>query len=641
MSMQNNFKAARSGACAASAVLLLLLFSTSSLAEPVAAPEDLGSVVVTGTRIPTALKHLGSSVTVLTAAEIRAHQWRSLPEALKNVPGVDVVQSGGPGGLTSVFIRGANSNQTKVLIDGVVANDPSANGGFEFGQILMSDVKRVEVLRGPQSSLYGSDAIGGVINIITKKGNGPAQVNARIEGGSIDTFNQSAGVRGSGSRVHYRFNVAHYHSGNTPVTPLNLLPPGHKRQNDSYDNTTLSTRLGVDTSANTALDFGVRYNRSKLDFTSNLAANAQSAQADHDLYAFGGFHFTLLDGTFKNRVRVAYTRHRRRVQAPGTIFGPTPPNYNRGGRTKYGWEGNLALARGQTLVMGLEAYTERLTDSPVSAHNGDKAAFAEIQSHLSQDLIVAASARYDHDDLFGGKATWRVAPSYTVRATGTHLKASYGTGFKAPTLTDLYVSYPAFNFFANPDLQPEESRGYDLGFDQPLANDHVRFGVTWFHNSITNLVVTNATGTSLANIGRAKTRGIESFIAIAPSDAFTLKATYTRTIAEDDATGQQLRRRPKNKAHLDATWHPTERLSLSTTLLYVGSWIDANRDASILRLEAHPYFLVGLGAHYRIGDGFTLFARVTNLFNRQYEHPVGFLHPGRGAYAGVRYHFGG
>jgi vitamin B12 transporter len=641
--MQYCSRVARSGGQAVSAVFLLLflLWPALAFADPGAAPADLGSMVVTSTRVPTRIKNLGSSLTVITADDIRAHQWRTLPQALKSVPGLDVVQSGGPGGLTSVFIRGANSNQTKVLIDGVVANDPSANGGFEFGQILLADIKRVEVLRGPESSLYGSDAIGGVINIITKKGNGPTKVDARVEGGSFDTFNQSAGVRGSDERVHYRFNVAHYHSGNTPVTPLNLLPPGHERQDDAYDNTTLSTRLGVDTSDTTELDFGVRYNRSKLDFTSNLAAGAQSVQADHDLYAFGGFHFTLLDGSFKNRIRAAFARHRRRIQSPATAFGPTPPVYNRGSRAQYSWQGKLALTPGQKLVLGLDAHSDWLDDSPISARNSDKAAYAEIQSHLTRRLIIAASARYDHNDLFGGKSTGRLAGSYTVATSGTHLKASYGTGFKAPSLTDLFVSYPAFNFFANPDLQPEESTGYDIGFEQPLSNDDIRFGVTWFHNDIKNLIVTNAKGTSLANIGRAKTHGVESFLEIAPSDAFQLKLAYTYTVAENALTGRQLRRRPKNKATLDATWRPTSRLSVATTFLYVGSWIDANRDASILRLKAHPYFLVGIAAHYRLGSAFTLFARVNNLFDRQYQQPVGFLHPGRGVYAGVRFHFGG
>src|ERR1700674_4045767 len=202
-------------------------------------------IVVSATRIETPVNEIGSSVTIITDEEIARNQRRSLPDVLQTVPGLNVVQTGGPGGKTSVFMRGSNSNHTKVLIDGVDANDPSQDGVFDFGQVLTADIAQVEVLRGPQSSLYGSDALGGVINIETKKGEGPPRFTGMLEGGSFDTFNQSASASGSISRFNYSFNVAHFLVDDTPVTPLDLLPPGRKRINDSYENTTLSTRMGA------------------------------------------------------------------------------------------------------------------------------------------------------------------------------------------------------------------------------------------------------------------------------------------------------------------------------------------------------------------------------------------------------------
>ena len=198
-------------------------------------------IVVSATLIETPINEIGSTVTVVTGKEIERDQKRTLPDVLRTVPGLNIVQTGGPGGKTSVFMRGSNSNHTKVIIDGIDANDPSQDGVFDFGQVLTSDIERVEVLRGPQSSLYGSDSIGGVINIVTKSGEGPAQFTGQLEAGSFDTFNQSAGVRGSVSRFRYSFNVAHFLVDDTPVTPLDLLPPGRKRINDSYENLTLST----------------------------------------------------------------------------------------------------------------------------------------------------------------------------------------------------------------------------------------------------------------------------------------------------------------------------------------------------------------------------------------------------------------
>src|ERR1700682_4733102 len=174
--------------------------ASSALSNSEAETEE---IVVSATRIETPISEIGSSVTLISAEEIERNQRRTLPDVLQTVPGLNIVQTGGPGGKTSLFMRGSNSNHTKVLIDGIDANDPSQDGVFDFGQVLTSDIERVEVLRGPQSSLYGSDAIGGVVNIVTKKGGGPPQFTGRLEGGSFETFNQSASVRGSVCGVRF------------------------------------------------------------------------------------------------------------------------------------------------------------------------------------------------------------------------------------------------------------------------------------------------------------------------------------------------------------------------------------------------------------------------------------------------------
>ena len=204
-------------------------------------------MVTSPTTIPTPIGQIGSSVTVITAQDIERNEWRTVPDALSTVPGLNVVQTGGPGGFTSVFIRGTNQNHVKVLIDGIDVSDPSsANRTFDFGHLLTADIERIEVLRGPQSGLYGSEAIGGVISITTKKGEGPAKVTGMAEAGSFGTFNQSASLSGSDGRFNYSFNAAHMRVESTPVTPLELLPPGRRRNNDTYNNWTYSSRLGYD-----------------------------------------------------------------------------------------------------------------------------------------------------------------------------------------------------------------------------------------------------------------------------------------------------------------------------------------------------------------------------------------------------------
>ncbi|HEY0342404.1 MAG TPA: TonB-dependent receptor plug domain-containing protein, partial [Steroidobacteraceae bacterium] len=227
-------------------------------------------VVTTATRVPTPEAEVASSITVITADDIAAKQNQTLPDVLQDVPGLNIVQAGGPGAQASIFMRGTNSNHTKVLVDGIDVSDPSnPSDTFDFGQFPAQDIERVEVLRGPQSGLYGSDAIGGVINIITKSGSGPAQWNASAQGGSFDTFNQTAGVSGSTSQFHYTASLQHLRSGETPVTPSDLLPPGMSRIDDYYDNVTGSTKLGFDVTDHLDLGLVARYTDTHLRTTGN------------------------------------------------------------------------------------------------------------------------------------------------------------------------------------------------------------------------------------------------------------------------------------------------------------------------------------------------------------------------------------
>ncbi len=616
-----------------------------ALASPSPASET-EEIVVSATRIETPIDEIGSSVTVITDGEIARNQQRTLPDVLQTVPGLNIVQTGGPGGRTSVFLRGSNSNQTKVIIDGIDVNDPSQDGAFDFGQVLTSDLSRVEVLRGPLSSLYGSDALGGVINLVTKKGEGPPSFTGSLEGGSFETFNQTASASGSISRFNYSFNVAHFLADSTPVTPLDLLPAGRKRINDSYENTTLSTKLGYDFTDDFGIDAVARYTNSDLLFTSDdfsvfpsVPAADQSDQGIEQVFTRGAAHLSLFDGAFKNSAGLAYTYYNTEIQAPDTGFGVLPPNLNRGDRLKFNWLGTIALAQRYTLLLGVEDQNDRLLESPISAENANAAGFAELQTEIAHDLFAAASVRYDADERFGGKTTGRIAPAYIVPKIGTKLKASYGTGFKAPSLTQLFVSFPAFNFFANPDLKPEESEGYDIGFEQPLFDEHVRFGATYFHNEITNLILPNETFTTLVNIGKATSQGVEAFVSYSLTDRFEVRADYTYTDSTDDTTGLELLRRPKNRASLSANWRPLPRLSLSTTMVYVGSQVDGNRSFSITRLKTDPYFVANLAAEYETGQYVTVFARATNLFDERYQDPTGFQRPGFGFFAGVRVNF--
>lgn len=626
---------------AASALALVIL----SLAEmrPARAqdapPTVLPETVVTATRLPTPASEVASSVTVITSQDIERKQQRTLSDVLQDVPGLNVIQSGGPGGTTSVFMRGANPNGTKVLIDGIDVSDPSSGQGtFNFEHLLTSDIDRVEVLRGPQSGLYGANSIGGVINVISRKGAGPAQFRGALEGGSFGTFNQNAAVGGSLSRFSYDFDVAHFHSDDTPVTPANLVPLGRSSKGDSYDNTTVSTRLGAGLTDNFDVGLVARYIDTKLNFTSDDFVGPESLRSQEDkqqLYTRGTAHLLLFDGRFEQTLGVAYSDFHQKDLDPNTA--PTSVSLFRGDRAKIDWLGNITLAPAQILSLGAEHQLDQVDSSgPFTAQMTNDAGFLQLQSGFGERFFDTVSLRLDDNDRFGSKPTFRVAPAFLIPETDTKLKGSVGTGFNPPTLAELFQDFPAFGFFANPNLKPETSLGYDAGFEQGVFQKRVQFGATYFHNDIDNLITFNDTGTTLINVGKATTYGVESFVSYRPWDAMTLRGDYTFTIARDDILDEPLLRRPKHKASLNATWQTTQAATVSATLLYVGPWRDVNRAGTVSSLTANGYTTVNLAGSYDLGRGVTAFARIANLLDRRYQDPLGFERPGFGVFAGVR-----
>ncbi len=604
------------------------------------APVALQTIVVSPTTVPTRANAVASSVTVVTAEEIERDQRRTVADILQTVPGLNVVQAGGVGGQTSVFMRGTNSNHVKVLIDGIDISDPShPTGAFDFGHLLASDIEQIEVLRGPQSGLYGSDAIGGVIVIRTKRGEGPMRVTGTVEAGSSKTFNQYASVSGGNERFDYAFNVAHVRSDALDVTPPELVPPGRPIVPNAYNNWTLSTNLGAQITETLSARLIARYTDASLhvigdDFSlyPSPPAVIPTVQLNNQFFVRGEADWLTLGGQLDNTFGVAYSNLWISADEPD-YFGPSPATITRGDRVKGDWRGVYALGNGQSLIGGLEIQNERLWTDTTTAENGSGGSFLEYQADLANGFFLAANARYDINERFGGHATWRVAPGYTIPGTGTILRASYGTGFKAPTLSHLYVDFPAYNFFANPNLQPETSRGYDIGVEQPFFDGRLRVGATWFHNDIDNLITGNAT--TYVNVGHATTEGVEAFAALQLGEDWSVRGDYTYTWAVDADTGLELLRRPRHKGSVTVAWTPAAGLTLSSTVLAVGSWIDGNRDFSIPRLTAPGYTIVNLAARYDMGEHATVFGRVDNLFDATYQDPTGFLRPGRSFYAGL------
>jgi vitamin B12 transporter len=600
---------------------------------------DTAPTVVSPTAIVTPTNEVASSITAVTAQDIATQQYRTAPDVLNTVPGLNVVQTGGPGGQTSVFIRGTNSNHTKVLIDGIDVSDPSTpNNAFDFAHLLTYDVQQVEVLRGPQSGLYGSDAIGGVISIITQKGDGPARWTASNEAGSFGTFNQSIGVSGSQDNFNYAFSVAHLHASDVPVTPLQILPPGQQANGNNYDNMTYSAKTGLDLSDSLTWNSVLRYTESTLLFTGDGNVNpgfpdpSQSTQSVHQFYGREEAVWSLLDGRIKNYFGVNYTNSWTADISPGE----QTTTVTVGDRIKYDWRAVAEILPGNNFVVGLEQQTDQINSTGLTAENGNKAGYVELQTSYAKHLFLTANIREDDNDSFGDHMTYRIAPAVILPVTDTTIKASYGTGFKAPTLSQLFQSFPEFNFFANPNLKPEQSRGADIGFEQPLFNDRIRFGSTYFKNDITDLINANSTFTTNINIDNAITEGTESFITAGIIDRVKVRADYTVTRAVDADTGLQLLRRPKEKFSITTIYNPIDPLTLSATVLRVSDWADIDRE-TFAPVIAPGYMTVNLRADYAINDQLKVFGRIDNLLNVHDQNPTGFLAPGLGVFGGIRF----
>jgi len=361
----------------------------------------------------------------------------------------------------------------------------------------------------------------------------------------------------------------------------------------------------------------------------SFPAPEQTAATSDQYYGRLTAHLVSFDGILDHTLGFGYTHDRT-----STVEPESAENLNTGERKKVDWQGNIKAAAGETVVLGAEYERDGISE-PISADVHVTSGYAELQSQIGEHWFSALNVRYDDNSRFGGKVTYRLAPTYVFSDSGTKLKASVGTGFKAPTLSQLFQSFPDFGFFANPNLKPETSTGYDAGIEQGLAHDAVRLGVTYFHNQIRDLITSDPTFTTNINVGRAKTEGVESFLEYRPAAQLTLRLDYTYTEATDEDTNQELLRRPKHKADFDVSWRPTDAWLFDVTVLWVGSWADGTRE-TFAPVQAPGYTIVNLALSYQLNARLALFGRIDNLLDRDYQNPTGFLQPRIGAFAGIK-----
>ena len=623
-----------------------LLLSAATIAAPAYAKDipdvDAPEIVVTATRAAQPLSEIGQAVTVIDRAEIERRQTTIVSDLLATTPGVTVTRNGTIGALTSVRIRGAEADQTLVVIDGVRVNDPSSTGGgFNFGNLLSSSVERIEVLRGPNSVPWGSQAIGGVVNIITAAPTEGIQARANAEYGYADSVFASAGVSGKSGPVSGSLT-----GGYLRTDGISSAASGTER--DGYRQYGATGRVGVEFAPGIGLDLRGYFADSKVEiddgFDPNtfVVADSLAYGTTQELYGYAGLHANLADGRFNNRVEFTIADiNRDNYAQPGgdvTFLG-------RGRSERYEYQGDFRPLDQVRVVAGVERENSRFNDGSTFAGTGITSVYGQLIVKPLDILTITGGVRNDDHDDFGSHTTFGANAALALR-TGTTVRASYGEGFKAPTL------YQLFSDYGNRGLDPETARNFDIGVEQAFLGNRARVGVTYFNRRTRNQIdfrdcspaeLTTA-GSICANrpfgvydnVARADADGVEFTLALRPVDALTLTANYSyidtenRSIGSD--FGNDLARRPKQTASVDADYRFAFGLSVGGTVTMVGDSFDDA--ANTVRLDG--YALAGVRVEMPITDQIALYGRVDNLTDSRYETVAGYGNYGRAAYGGVR-----
>lgn len=626
------------------AALVLGAALAANAAEPLA---RLDEVVVTATRNPATLGQVGgSAVTVITAEELAAKQQPTVEEVLKTVPGLDVVANGGMGTNTVVSIRGADSKNTLVLVDGVMFNDPSSGQrDANLANLTTDNIERIEIVRGPMSVLYGSNATAGVINIITKQGSSRPGYYLGGETGSYGTWKSYGGASGALEKFDYSLNLSRTEAqGFSTANDDNDRIPhanGSTSEEDGWENSTFASKVGFRITPDFDLSATTRYMDSQVDLDSPVSGYLQDNKVGNPMDKYIDSEEMLAKVNLHNRLfagQLDSNLYYQQTDKERTVVNDSGRNLYNGESSELGWQGSVAVVAGNTVTLGASYFEEQMDSSSVTRQSANVASYwLQDQIALGENFDVVAGVRLDDHDRFGSEATYRISPSYVFAATGTILKAVYGTGFRAPSLFELYEPT-----YGNTSLKAEESTGWDVGIEQAFWSQKVTLGITYFYTQFDNLIQYDfGTSKYVQATGETTTQGVESFARLSPVAALDLTLNYTYTDTEA-ATGARLARRPMNKVSLSAAYRFSERLRGNVDLVWVGERDENSSAKDMDGNRVHTldsYTVVNVAGAYALTSHLDLYGRIDNLFDEEYEEAWSYATPGLSAYGGVKVHF--
>ena len=636
--------------------VLVMISCVPALAEEAALPD----VVVTATRVPTPAAMVPAGVTIVDRQTIEERGYNTLTDALAEIPGLRVSASGGPGGQASVFIRGTNSNHVLVLRDGMPIVDASDPGGlFNFGVDTLSDIERIEVVRGPMAALYGSGAIGGVVNLISRRGTEPGpHLTVDLSGGYPVQARGALSATGTEGKFDYALTAASqsqrgFDSNPQRMTSYTGIPQGFRDR-------VASLNLGYAPAEGTRLSLFLRGREALFGFNTlgtptYDTANSQGS-ADSVLGRVG-IDSTLFGGLWETGLFVGRLQEDRRYSE---TLAAADPNQNafdnryRMQRTDVQWNNTVHIADTISATVGYQHTIDTIdvranynfggfpfTQNAAAQMVAD-AAHVGLQTTLWKRLTLTGQIRQDWV-ADNAPFTWRLGAVFDTPEIDTQFKIAYGTAFRAPSLFDRF-GVDSFGYVGNPRLKPETAEGWEIGFTTTLPafgqRDFISFGTAYFNEQVNNLIVGVFVPVDTAiNIGSAHLQGLETTFALHPTKWLILRATHTYTDAQDANAGTKLLRRPQHTGSFDAVITPLPGLKIVPSASYTGAFRDALIDngGNFLPNGTTQHGLIGnLTIGYDVTPRVQIYANARNLFQSRFESANGFQVPGTSAIAGVR-----
>tara|TARA_R110001592_G_scaffold363352_2_gene684811 strand:+ start:83335 stop:85281 length:1947 start_codon:yes stop_codon:yes gene_type:complete len=615
---------------------------------------NLQEIVVTASHQPISLQQSASAISVISAKDIENSHATMVSDLLRDVPGLAINRSGVLGSTTQLRMRGAEGNHVLVMIDGVEVNDASQGDEFNWAHLPVTGIERIEIVRGPQSALWGSDAVAGVVNILTQKANKPLQSSVYSEAGSHGTNHSGFSLGSGGDAYHINLNGSHVSADGENISR-------HGGEEDGYRNTTLNLNAGWKPLENLSFSLTGRQTEGENEFdeidsfVTGLPQDADKESEFRQRFARLQTDFSLFDDHWQQRLAVSVSRHNNDEFTNGSLSGDKSIR-----KKQYSYLNALNWADNTQQLSFLaehetEDFSQRGTAQPWGDPNQDRkrrtdSLALEYRITLWDDLTLAASVRHDDNDEFQNANTRRFEASYTLPNGDTRLRGTYGTAIKNPTFTERFGFFT--NFQGNPGLQPEESKSWEVGVDQTLLGGGLLLGITYFNarleNEIDGFVYDPMTFAFTAeNInGTSDRQGVEVTLDARLAATLGLKASYTYVDATQpdsavDRDADELRR-PRHLGSVSLNWSPTSQFNVNLNAQYNGSQDDEffppwPQPSQVVRLD--DYTLLNLSASFQMNKQLSFYTRLDNILDDNYEEVYGYQTLGFGAVVGVRYNF--